>query len=148
MVENLGRKGKAWWRRGNCLVKMRWLPVPDCPSEAPERPAKPTSASCSMRLKVFGAWELTNSTVAVGWAGEFLGDWEMKFLRAWVDITPKDQRGKLSGMAHHCISFWQLKYLGSVVTALHGLVGKPSSGKFMTSSSREVNRWGEFPTCK
>lgn len=97
---------------------------------------------------MFGAWELTTSTITVSWTGGFLWYWEMKFFKVWIAITSKGLRGKLSGMAHCCISFWQLKYLGSVVTALHGLVRKPSGGKFMTSSSRETNSWGEFPTCK
>lgn len=127
------------------ICKNEVIPAPDCPGEVAGTPGDVTSA-LPCESQSLGA-DHFHSGCQQSWG---------IFRRLGTEIPQGLDRHTVKGPERITVRngptlyfILTTEYLGSVVTDLQGLVGKLSGGKFMTSSSREINRWGGgFPTCE
>lgn len=126
------------------FCKNEVIPAPDCPGEAAGTPGDLTSA-------------LPHESRSLG-ADHFHSGCQQSwgiFRKLGTEIPRGQDRHTVKGPERITVRNGPMlyfiltaEYLGSVVTDLQGLVGKLCGGKLMTSSSREINSWGGFPTCE
>lgn len=127
------------------FCKNEVIRAPDSPGEAAGTSGDLTSALPS-EAQGLGVDHV--HSVAVSRDGVFLECWELKIPQGLDRHTVRGPERITVRNGPTLYFILTTEYLGSVVADLRGLVGKLSGGKFMTSSSREINRWEVFPTCR
>lgn len=89
-IKKKGKKRESLKKKGKSFCKNVVIPAPDSRVEAAGTPGDLTSA---LPYEAQGLGADHFHPVAVSTAGEFLEDWELKFLRGWMDRLSKGQRG-------------------------------------------------------